>query len=102
MLRRVEHEKSFLTSGPHMLDCCMIVSVVAVNCGAILTNQSGWFSPPDPDEDGLYQFKSDCVWVIRARDYKALQIQFTEIDIEEGLMCRYDYVRVRTESDFFL
>ena len=72
----------------------MFITVLAINCGDILTNSTGWISPPDTDGDGLYGFRTDCVWVIRVPDHKSLQIHFNEMDIEEGLMCGYDYVRV--------
>ena len=66
----------------------------AVNCGDIITNSTGWFSSPDISGNGEYEFGAECVWVIRVPDNKILHIQFDEIDIEEGLLCSYDWLRV--------
>ena len=72
-------------------------SVDAVNCGDIITNSTGWFSSPDITGNGEYEFGAECVWVIRVPDNKILHIQFDEIDIEEGLLCSYDWLRVSNQ-----
>ena len=72
-----------------------LILASAMNCGAMLTNSSGWFASPDTDFDGEYEFNADCTWIIRVPDNKIIYIHFLEFDVEDGLKCGYDYLRVR-------
>ena len=71
------------------------------SCGSVLTETTGWLASPDSDNDGLYDNNEDCWWFIIADFYQAITINITDIDIEDNVVCGYDYLKVnRTQLCF--
>ena len=64
------------------------------SCGGVLTENTGWLASPDSDNDGLYDNDEDCWWFIIAEVYQAITINITDIDIEDNVVCGYDYLMV--------
>ena len=64
------------------------------SCGGVLTENTGWLASPDSDSDGLYDNDEDCWWFITAEVYQAITINITDIDIEDNVVCGYDYLKV--------
>ena len=63
-----------------------------------MTGTSGWVASPDIDEDGFYGNNERCLWIIETGIGKSVQIQFQYVDIEEELVCAYDFVTVSFQS----
>ena len=68
------------------------------SCGGFLTGTSGWVASPDIDEDGFYGNNEHCLWIIETGIGKSVQIEFQYVDIEEELVCAYDFVTVSFQS----
>ncbi|XP_047455679.1 cubilin [Mugil cephalus] len=63
-------------------------------CGGFLSTPMGMFGSPDPNLDGRYEPRLDCVWTIEAQVNQAINLTFTSFDLESSSTCRYDYVKV--------
>ena len=59
-----------------------------------VTTPSGWLSAPKEGSDIFYENNANCMWLIEVHESKAIQIQFHEMDIEEEMVCEYDYIKV--------
>ena len=73
------------------------------SCGGIIRAASGWFSPPDTDEDGFYEPNSECLWTIVADGNQRIELVITDIDIEEHAACLvldFDYIEVSLKFYF--
>ena len=68
-------------------------------CGGVLYDQAGWLSSPITD-DGNYGNDENCWWFIVADLYQAITINITDIDIEDNIVCGYDYLRVRITRNY--
>lgn len=56
----------------------------------------GMIASPDPNLDGLYEPRMDCLWVIEMPVNRAINLTFTSFELEISSTCRYDYVKVAT------
>ena len=50
----------------------------------------GTFSPPDDNNDGIYDPDTDCLWRLIARENKVVVLDIQEIDVA----CEFEYVEV--------
>ena len=64
-------------------------------CGAFLTQPSGFIQSPDEDNDGTYENDQDCLWTISAPEGQIIQIKFSEFDIETHKTCDLDFVDIK-------
>ena len=64
-------------------------------CGGVLADTSGWLASPDFNNDGFYENDVDCWWFIVADIFQVIMINITEIDVEDNVVCGYDYLKVR-------
>lgn len=69
-------------------------SGLAVECGGFSSKSSGWLSAPKEDNDTMYVNNADCLWILEVFVRKVIKIQFLEMDIEEDMVCEYDYIKV--------
>ena len=60
----------------------------------LLTTETGIFTSLDTDNDGLYDFNLDCVWIIEAGEDEFVKMNIQSIDIQEDDVCRYDFLEV--------
>ncbi|XP_056155801.1 cubilin [Lampris incognitus] len=68
----------------------------AQGCGGYLSMPMGMFGSPDPNLDGKYEPKMDCLWTVEMPVNKAINLSFTFFDLEGSSTgsCRYDYVKI--------
>lgn len=66
----------------------------AQGCGGYLSTPMGMFGSPDPNLDGRYEPKMDCLWTIEMPVNKAINLTFSSFDLESSSTCRFDYVKV--------
>uniref|UniRef100_A0A8C5HD89 Cubilin n=1 Tax=Gouania willdenowi TaxID=441366 RepID=A0A8C5HD89_GOUWI len=66
----------------------------AQGCGGYLSTPMGMFGSPDPNLDGIYEMRMDCLWIIDMSVNKAVNLTFTSFELESSSNCRYDYVKV--------
>ncbi|XP_032366699.1 cubilin [Etheostoma spectabile] len=66
----------------------------AQGCGGYLSTPMGMFGSPDPDLDGRYEPRLNCLWTIEMPVNNAINLTFTSFDVENSANCRYDYVNV--------
>ncbi|XP_074549445.1 cubilin [Halichoeres trimaculatus] len=66
----------------------------AQGCGGYLSMPMGMFGSPDPNLDGRYEPRMDCMWTIEMPVNKVINLTFTSFDLESSSSCRYDYVKV--------
>ena len=59
-------------------------------CKIILTERSGSFQPLDKDHDGLYDDIQNCTWIITANPEESIQLNISDIDIDETAKTNYD------------
>lgn len=64
----------------------------------------GMIGSPDPNHDGLYEPRMDCLWVIEMPVNKVVNLTFNSFELETSSTCRYDYVKVKKVNilSFFL
>ena len=62
-------------------------------CGGVFTDTTGWLASPITD-DGNYDNNENCWWFIVADLYQVVTINVTDIDIEDNIVCGYDFLRV--------
>lgn len=67
----------------------------AQGCGGYLSMPMGMFGSPDPDLDGRYEPRMDCLWTIEMPVNRAINLTFTSFDVENSPNCRYDYLNVK-------
>ena len=60
----------------------------------LLTKETGIFTSMDTDNDGMYDFNLDCVWIIEAGEDEFVKMNIQSIDIQEDEFCRYDFLEV--------
>ena len=66
-------------------------------CQIPLTEPSGSFEPLDENQDGLYDEGQNCTWIITVEEGKSIQLNITDIDIDENMKtieCVSDYITV--------
>lgn len=75
----------------------------AQGCGGYLSMPMGMFGSPDPNLDGRYEPRMDCLWTIEMPVNKAINLTFSSFDLEgtSGATCRYDHVRVNHMGHLF-
>ncbi|XP_068604308.1 cubilin [Brachionichthys hirsutus] len=66
----------------------------AQGCGGYISRPIGIIQSPDPNQDGLYEPRMDCLWVIEMPGNQAVNLTFTSFELESHPACRYDYVKV--------
>ncbi|XP_013879229.1 cubilin [Austrofundulus limnaeus] len=66
----------------------------AQGCGGYLSMPMGMFGSPDPNLDGRYEPRMDCLWTIEMPVNKAINLTFISFDLENSFNCYYDYVKV--------
>nr|XP_014268202.2 cubilin [Maylandia zebra] len=66
----------------------------AQGCGGYLSMPMGMFGSPDPNLDGVYEPRMNCLWTIEMPVNKAVNLTFDSFELETSTTCRYDYVRV--------
>ncbi|XP_028288640.1 cubilin [Parambassis ranga] len=66
----------------------------AQGCGGYLSTPMGMFGSPDPNLDGRYEPRMDCLWTIEMPVNKAINLTFSSFDLESSSTCRFDYVKV--------
>lgn len=66
----------------------------AQGCGGYLSMPMGTFGSPDPNLDGVYEPRMNCLWTIEMPVNKAVNLTFDSFELETSTTCRYDYVRV--------
>ncbi|KAG7527098.1 cubilin [Solea senegalensis] len=66
----------------------------AQGCGGYLSMPMGMFGSPDPNQDGRYEPKMDCLWTIDMTLNRAINLTFSSFELESSSTCRYDYVKV--------
>ena len=85
---RFSHAQAhYVTSG--------IVIDADLQCGAIVTEPSGYIVATDRDGDGEYDADLQCVWVIAAPVGTGIELEFEYIDIESDDECAFDSLEVR-------
>lgn len=83
-----------------MLECCnwLAPSGPQQGCGGYLTSSSGMFGSPDIDMNGKYESYMNCLWTIAIDPNKVVSLSFTTFELEGGVSCSYDYVKVQTRN----
>ncbi|KAM7390891.1 hypothetical protein PAMA_008881 [Pampus argenteus] len=66
----------------------------AQGCGGYLSMPMGMLSSPDPNLDGQYEPRMDCLWTIEMPVNKAINLTFSSFELESSSTCYYDYVKV--------
>ncbi|XP_034427678.1 cubilin [Hippoglossus hippoglossus] len=66
----------------------------AQGCGGYLSMPLGMFGSPDPNLDGRYEPRMDCLWTIEMPVNRAINLTFNSFQLESSSPCRYDYVKV--------
>ncbi|KAM3593822.1 uncharacterized protein V6R79_022582 [Siganus canaliculatus] len=66
----------------------------AQGCGGFLSMPMGMIGSPDPNMDGTYEPRMDCLWIIEMPVNKAINLTFDSFELEESTTCRYDYIKV--------
>ncbi|KAM4718445.1 cubilin [Anableps anableps] len=66
----------------------------AQGCGGYLSMPMGMLGSPDPNLDGRYEPKMNCVWTIEMPVNKAINLTFSSFDLENSSRCHYDYVKI--------
>uniref|UniRef100_A0A3Q2TAZ9 Cubilin n=1 Tax=Fundulus heteroclitus TaxID=8078 RepID=A0A3Q2TAZ9_FUNHE len=66
----------------------------AQGCGGYLSMPMGMLGSPDPNLDGRYEPRMNCVWTIEMPVNRAINLTFSFFDLESSSTCRYDYVKV--------
>uniref|UniRef100_A0A4W6F2P1 Cubilin n=1 Tax=Lates calcarifer TaxID=8187 RepID=A0A4W6F2P1_LATCA len=66
----------------------------AQGCGGYLSMPMGMFGSPDPNLDGRYEPRMDCMWTIEMPVNRAINLTFNSFELESSSTCRYDYVKV--------
>uniref|UniRef100_A0A3Q3W0B5 Cubilin n=1 Tax=Mola mola TaxID=94237 RepID=A0A3Q3W0B5_MOLML len=66
----------------------------AQGCGGYLSMPMGMFGSPDPNLDGLYEPRMDCLWTIEMPVNQAINLTFSSFELENIYDCHYDYVKV--------
>uniref|UniRef100_A0A3B5L191 Cubilin n=1 Tax=Xiphophorus couchianus TaxID=32473 RepID=A0A3B5L191_9TELE len=66
----------------------------AQGCGGYLSMPMGMLGSPDPNLDGRYEPRMNCVWTIEMPVNKAVNLSFSSFDLESSSTCRYDYVKI--------
>ncbi|KAM4534255.1 cubilin [Odontesthes bonariensis] len=66
----------------------------AQGCGGYLSMPLGMFGSPDPNLDGLYEPRMDCVWTIEMPINRAINLTFSSFELESSSNCRFDYIKV--------
>ncbi|XP_076027535.1 cubilin [Genypterus blacodes] len=66
----------------------------AQGCGGFMSTPMGLIGSPDPNLDGRYEPRMDCVWTIEVPVNQAVNLSFTSFDLESSPTCRYDYIKV--------
>ena len=61
-------------------------------CGGDLTNATGIVSSPGYPQG--YNNKETCVWSVRAKEGENIMWTFTEVSLEKGTNCGFDYVAI--------
>lgn len=54
----------------------------------------GHIASPDPDLDGFYEPRLDCLWVLEMPVNRGVNLTFSSFQLEASSTCRYDYVKV--------
>ena len=65
-----------------------------LQCGAIVTEASGYIVSTDRDGDGEYDVDLQCVWAIAAPIGTGIELNFTDIDIESDDECLFETIEV--------
>ncbi|CAL8311895.1 unnamed protein product [Merluccius merluccius] len=65
----------------------------AQGCGGYLSMPMGMLGSPDPNLDGRYEPRMDCLWTIEMPVNKVINLTFISFDLED-VNCRFDYVKV--------
>ena len=73
----------------------VLVPVFNESCGTVLSNFTGWLGSEDTDGDGTYENDVDCWWLIATNLYYAIELNITSLDIEDHIICGYDFLEVR-------
>ncbi|XP_029134023.2 cubilin [Labrus bergylta] len=66
----------------------------AQGCGGYLSMPMGMLGSPDPNLDGTYEPRMDCMWTIEMPVNRVINLTFTSFALESSSTCRYDYVKV--------
>ncbi|XP_045916959.1 cubilin [Micropterus dolomieu] len=66
----------------------------AQGCGGYLSMLMGMFGSPDPNLDGRYEPRMDCLWTIEMPVSRVINLTFNSFELEASSTCRYDYVKV--------
>ncbi|XP_027132680.1 cubilin, partial [Larimichthys crocea] len=66
----------------------------AQGCGGYLSMPMGFFGSPDPNLDGRYEPRMDCLWIIDMPVNRAVNLTFNSFELESSSTCRYDFVKV--------
>ncbi|XP_015260854.1 PREDICTED: cubilin-like, partial [Cyprinodon variegatus] len=66
----------------------------AQGCGGFLTTPMGRLGSPDPNLDGRYEPRMNCLWTIEMQMNSAINLTFSSFDLESSSTCRYDYVKI--------
>ena len=51
------------------------LTATVVSCGGQVTGSSGWITSPDEDNDGWYDFNTNCHWTIEVDPSKVISFQ---------------------------
>lgn len=82
----------------NILPPCLAHSGPQQGCGGYLTSSSGMFGSPDIDMNGKYEPYLNCLWTIAVDPNKVISLSFTTFELEGGVSCSYDYVKVQTKK----
>uniref|UniRef100_A0A672HTS6 Cubilin (intrinsic factor-cobalamin receptor) n=1 Tax=Salarias fasciatus TaxID=181472 RepID=A0A672HTS6_SALFA len=66
----------------------------AQGCGGYLSLPMGTFGSPDPNLDGRYEQRMNCLWTVEMPINNAVNLTFSSFDLETSSDCRYDSVKV--------
>ncbi|TKS88119.1 Cubilin 460 kDa receptor [Collichthys lucidus] len=60
----------------------------------------GFFGSPDPNLDGRYEPRMDCLWIIDMPVNRAVNLTFNSFKLESSSTCRHDFVKTLTSPSF--
>ena len=72
----------------------LILSETYKICEEVLRSRTGVIVSPDYDQDGLYDFNVDCLWIVEAPENHVIRFHIHYVKIEPTPRCGKDVLMV--------
>ena len=64
----------------------------------LLTQESGWISAPDENNDGLYDNGLYCYWHVEGQKGETIKFEIVFSRLEDSTRCRLDFLTVKSRN----